>query len=68
LMQGDTAVCLFNRNDDAKNTEIRWSDYHLSSGHSMRDLWKHEDLGTSSDIFKITVAKHGIVLLRLHAK
>jgi alpha-galactosidase len=73
LSGGGAAVCFFNRSNEP------WIfDYNLSKQnfhyfgvnfqknvYAVRDLWKHKDIGKSSDNFHFEVPGHGVVLLKL---
>jgi hypothetical protein len=51
--------------EQTKDVVIKWSDYKISGNFKIRDIWKHEDAGTTATIFKASIAKHDVVLLRL---
>ncbi|MEO6963226.1 MAG: glycoside hydrolase family 27 protein [Puia sp.] len=65
LSGGDTAICLFNRGDQTKETNIDWKKYKIGAGHSIRDLWKKQAAGTTTTSFKASIPKHDVVVLRL---
>lgn len=65
LSDGDTAICLFNRGDQIKNVNINWSDLKLSNDFKIRDLWKHADIGTTTTLFKASIPRHDVIVLRL---
>ena len=48
LADGGHAVGLFNRGDAAAKVTAKWSDIGVTGSHKLRDLWKHEDLGSKS--------------------
>jgi alpha-galactosidase len=68
LSGGDTAVCLFNRGYAAMNVSVKWEEYNISKNLLIRDLWKHQDSGTTATPFNTSIAKHDIVMLRLKRK
>ena len=37
----------------------------VSGAAKLRDLWKHQDLGTAQDSYTASVPKHGVVLLKV---
>lgn len=42
------AVALFNRKDTAADITFQWDEVGISGQQQIRDLWRHEDLGTFS--------------------
>jgi alpha-galactosidase len=65
LQGGDTAVCLFNRSDEPKKLDFSWSEYKIAPGHSIRDIWKNQQQGTTSTPYRSEIGKHSVILLRL---
>jgi len=65
LQGGDTAVCLFNRGDQPRKLDLAWSDYKIGGGLRLRDLWKHQDVGTTDAPFRATLGRHEVIVLRL---
>jgi len=65
LQGGDTAVCLFNRGDQPKKLDFAWKDYKIGGGLRLRDLWKHQDAGTTDVPFRATIGRHEVIVLRL---
>jgi alpha-galactosidase len=61
------AVALFNRGSGNPAMTVQWSDIGLPSGAAtVRDLWKHEDLGTFNDSYTASnVASHSVVMLKI---
>ncbi len=68
LQGGDTAICLFNRGDQPKKLSFSWSEYKIGAGMSIRDLWKHEQQGTTSESFRGMIGRHEVIMLRLARK
>ena len=69
LADGSTAVGLFNRGDTPATINATWSAIGLGGKQlEARDLWAHQAISVSGDTFSVTVPKHGVVLLRVHAK
>ena len=78
LLTGDTAVwsaeapdthdvylAIFNRSDASRHMRWSWNDLGLhAASYRLRDLWKHQDLGTKSGC-DLTLAPHASALLRL---
>jgi alpha-galactosidase len=65
LQGGDTAVCLFNRGDQPKKLDFAWKEYKIGGGLRLRDLWKHQDAGTTDAPYRATIGRHEVIVLRL---
>jgi alpha-galactosidase len=65
LQDGSTVVALFNRDEKAKPISVSWSKVGLSNPSKGKNLWTHQDVDLSGDSYTVTVAKHGVVLLRI---
>jgi alpha-galactosidase len=65
LADGGHAVGLFNRGESAAKVTAKWSDIGIAGSHKVRDLWKHEDVGTVVDGYSAEVAPHGVVLIKI---
>ena len=66
LEDGCTAVGLFNLAEVPMEVTATWSDIGIDKGqYSVRDLWRHEDLGVSEEKIRATVGRHGVHLIRL---
>ncbi len=60
------AVALFNRSDWDETITVNWNDIGiLGSTAKVRDLWKHEDMGTFEGGYKAFVHSHAVVLLKV---
>jgi alpha-galactosidase len=80
LENGDWAMALLNREDKPKIIAFNWKRETVRDDHArrnarfdktvyrIRDLWKHEDLGTTKDILNAVVPGHDILILRLSKK
>jgi alpha-galactosidase len=73
LKNGDghksTAVAIFNFGESP--SEMRKDTLHLkemgfAGAVTARDVWAKKDLGKITDTYKISIAKHGVVLLIVH--
>ena len=70
---GDYAFCFFNRGnqvvsiDQDLKTTIK-SKYIIDDSFSVRDLWKHEQTGSSGDNVKGSLNAHDVLLVRLSKK
>jgi alpha-galactosidase len=65
LNDGTIAVGMFNRMDTPSPMTLHLSDIGVKSSARLRDLWKHQDLGTFADVFKQTIGPHGVMLLKV---
>lgn len=64
---GEYAVLLLNRGTKSRNITVTWHDLGLlPAGASVRDLWKHADLGSFRTQFTAHgVPSHGVRFLRI---
>lgn len=65
MEDGSKVVGLFNRGDDTTPVKVTWSELGLSGKQTVRDLWRQQDVGTSSAEFEAPVSRHGVVLVRI---
>jgi alpha-galactosidase len=65
LENGDLAVALLNRGESMANITVYWQILGLRGKHKVRDLWAHNDVGSSRDSYSAEVPIHGVVLLRI---
>jgi alpha-galactosidase len=67
LQDGGRAVILLNRGSAEQEITARWEDLgypsHISA--SVRDLWRHKDLGRFTGKFSAAVPSHGVVMVTL---
>ena len=70
LANGDLAVALLNRGESEAMIKVNWKQLEINPDTSLkvRDLWKHEDLGTFSGDLSIAVSPHAAALLRTSAQ
>jgi alpha-galactosidase len=73
LDRGEFAFCFINRgfrtisiNYDLKTTI--GNQYTIDDSYEVRDLWKHEFIGKSSENIKEALGPHDVLLIRLSAK
>ena len=73
----ELAVCFMNRGEVSWNLDYDWLDQtmYFADGinfrkheYIIRDLWKHEDIGTSKSHLKAVIAPHACMMLRLRQK
>jgi alpha-galactosidase len=65
LADGGHAIALFNRGGDTATVTAKWSDLGITGSKSVRDLWKHADLGKKTGEFTATVPTHGVVMVKI---
>jgi alpha-galactosidase len=65
LEDGSKAVGLFNRGEDQASMTLKWSDLGLTGRHTVRDLWRQQDLGGFGDQFQTEVSRHGVGLIKV---
>jgi hypothetical protein len=63
LQDGSKAIGLFNRGAAQATVELDWDEAKLAGKQSLRDLWKHKDLGSFEAKFSAAVPAHGAILL-----
>jgi hypothetical protein len=61
---GEWIVGLFNRENTAQNRTIDFSSLGIVGNAKVRDLWKHENIGTMNS-FSASVPAHGCVVLKV---
>jgi len=66
----DVAVVLFNRGDRTARISVSWKDLGRKPAEELtvRDLWKHEDLGSFHSEYAAVVPSHGVVMVRIGTK
>jgi alpha-galactosidase len=60
-------VGLFNRGIWKSEIEVRWSDIGVEGKQIVRDLWRQKNLGAFKDEFKVSVPRHGVVLVKIRS-
>ena len=66
LVNGDTALAVFNRAAGDAKVTLRWADAQLSNTPSnVRNLWCHTDERAIAPVYSAYVPGHGVVLLRV---
>jgi alpha-galactosidase len=60
------AVALFNRSANLENIPVKWVDVGIPVGKAtVRDLWKHRDVGTFEVGCRAFVPTHGVVMFKV---
>jgi len=67
LADGSRAVVLFNRGAAEAEIAVAWPEigYPATLGATVRDLWRHEDVGRFRGSYSATVPSHGVVMVRV---
>ncbi len=65
LADGGHAVGLFNRGAADAKVTAKWSGIGVSGSHKVRDLWKHENMGSAADTWSADVPSHGVVMVKI---
>jgi Alpha-galactosidase len=77
LSNGELAVCFLNRTDNVWNLNHDWKKqtvYYATQvnihkkEYTIRDLWKHKDIGTTASLTKASIPAHGVLMVRLSPK
>ncbi len=65
LINGDIAICLFNRGNKTIVKEINWEKLNISENFKIRNIWLKKNIGKTKNNFKTEIVAHSVVLLRL---
>jgi len=65
LYDGDRALIFFNRSEEPMEVTVDWNELGVMGRYTVRDLWKHEDIGSSQENIKTTLAPHSVLFVRL---
>lgn len=68
LEDGSMAVGLFNLGPVGAKMSVSWTELGLPGPQSVRDLWRHRNLGVLSESYDVQVARHGVAVIRLSRK
>jgi len=61
----EKAVALLNRSGSTDNISVSFSDIGISGSATVRDIWRHEDLGEHQNSFSADVPSHGVVMVKI---
>jgi alpha-galactosidase len=62
---GVSAVLLLNLSSAPADVSVAWRDLGLTGSASVRDLWRHADLGRFAEAYTARIPAHGSVLLKV---
>lgn len=65
LQNGDIAVCFLNRAETPWNVDFNWRLLGIKNNLTIRDLWKHKNIGTTAANIKSNIASHAVLMVRL---
>jgi alpha-galactosidase len=65
LEDGSIAVGLFNLTEEPASVSVTWKDLARTGRQTVRDVWRHKDVGTFEDSFESRVAPHGATVVRM---
>jgi hypothetical protein len=65
LDDGTKAVGIFNLKNDFRPVTLKWEEIGLNGKIRVRDVWQQKDLGVKDDAYTVTVAPHGVNLIRI---
>jgi alpha-galactosidase len=65
MEDGSIAVGLFNLSEARRDITVTAAELGVSGRHRVRDLWRWKDVGTIADDYAASVARHGVVLVRM---
>lgn len=68
LHDGTRAVVLFNRSEYPAKISFTWSEIGLPQNlpFTVRDLWKHLDMGEFDGLYGTAVPSHGVAMLKVY--
>jgi alpha-galactosidase len=65
MEDGSIAVGLFNLSEARRDITVTAADLGVSGRQRVRDLWRWKDIGTIADAYTASVARHGVMLVRM---
>lgn len=65
LLDGSIAVGVFNLGETPVDYQLSLAALQLSGNHSLRDLWKQEDVGSVETSFSVRVNRHAVKLFKI---
>ena len=65
MEDGSLAVGIFNLKNQEIKYKLLWEVLGWNGKTRVRDLWRQADLGTFDDRCELTIAAHGVYMLRL---
>lgn len=77
LANGELAICFLNRTENVWKLDYDWHKQTIyfadevnihKKEYKIRDLWKHQDIGTTKSHTQYEIAPHGVLMVRLSQK
>lgn len=65
LEDGSKAIGIFNLGEKPQKVNVHLSDLGLKGAYTLRDIWRHKDLGKFEGTYETSVSNHGVKLLKL---
>jgi alpha-galactosidase len=65
LADGSKAVGMLNLSTQTVSITANWADLYISGNHTIRDVWKKQNVGSSAVSFTASVKSHETILLRI---
>ncbi len=65
MEDGSVAVGLFNLGEAGRTVAASWTELNLKGRQNVRDLWRQKNIGTADGSYRATLARHGVMLVRL---
>ena len=65
LLNGSWAIGLLNRSEKEEKISVTMKEIGLKDKWSIRDIWKHKDLGLFDEKFVVDVPSHGCTVIRI---
>ena len=66
LSDGEWAICYYNSGPESYTQRINWKHFTFLNGvYTVRDVWKHEDIGDTAQKYEIVIPSHDVLLFRL---
>ncbi len=67
LANGDKAIGIFNFNDEATTTTVKWDELELKGKQQLRDVWRQRNIGSFYNQFTANIRPHGCIVVRATA-
>jgi alpha-galactosidase len=65
MEDGSLAVGLFNLAELPRTVTVKWAELDVQGPQRLRDAWRHKDLGMVDKEFSASIARHGVMLIRM---
>jgi alpha-galactosidase len=68
LYDGSKAVGMFNRGKSLREVTAEWPELGIEGKQTVRDLWRHKNIRSSSKKFRAKVPPQGVVMVKISPK